>query len=66
MIILIHVYDDGDTEIRQVEKIPDGNTDLAFYSIEDAARELKDYGFDEDRIDVALRGIADTTDWIEV
>lgn len=66
MAFLIHVHDDGDTEIRQVEEVPLENNDLVLHSVEDVARELKDYGFEEDRINEALTRTSDENDWVEV
>jgi len=62
----IHVHEDGDTEIRQVEKVPPFNTHLVLYTVEDTARELKDYGHDKDRIHEALTKVSNTSDWVEV
>lgn len=66
MAYLIRVHDDGDTEICQVEKVPSFNTHIVLYTVEDVARELKDYGHDEDRINEALTEVSNTSDWVEV
>jgi hypothetical protein len=62
----IHVHEDGDTEIRQIEEVPSLCTDLVLHTIEDVSRELKDYGHDEDRINEALMEVSNTSDWVEV
>lgn len=66
MAYLIRVHDDGDTEIRQVETVPDYNTDLVLNTIEEVSFELYDYGHNKDRINEALTQVSNTSNWVEV
>lgn len=57
MLVRIHVYDDGDVELKKVQH--KNNWDNAVYfeypeQTEELKAELKDYGHEEDRINVAL------------
>ena len=68
MAYLVQVHDDGDTEIKQVEVRPDpaSSPHIVLDTVEDVARELKDYGHEEDRINEALSMASYSTDWVEV
>ncbi|TRZ51287.1 MAG: hypothetical protein D4S01_05080 [Dehalococcoidia bacterium] len=63
---LIKVHEDGDTEIKQVEQEPAYNSDILLHTVEDVARELKEYGHEEDAINEALTRASDEVDWVEV
>jgi hypothetical protein len=65
-MFIIKVHDDGDTEIRWVEEEPAYNTDIVLHSVEDVARELKEYGHDEEAINDALLETGNTPDWVTV
>jgi hypothetical protein len=65
-MFLIHVSDDGDVEVKQAENAPMWNQDIALDSVEDVARELKDYGCSEEDIAEALNEVSLTNDWVAV
>ena len=68
MAYLVRVFCDGDTEIKQIETRPDP-ADCSYVvldTVEDVARELKEYGHEEDRINEALTEASNSVDWVDV
>lgn len=60
MLIRLHVYEDGDTELKRVEKVAAFDTDLHYDESDTNAlrEELKSYGcWNENHIETAINDV---------
>ena len=65
-IVSLHVYDDGDVELTKHNEIPTGMWGTLYFDEENVLRaELRDYGYEDDRIERALKNL-ETQDQVTI